>query len=64
MPAKPSICTAKAVRAFLLDGQLPGKGAICDVQKSWPFKEHAFEHLSPEDASLMRALEDLSRVGM
>jgi len=62
--AHPSICTAKAIRAFFLDGQTPKKNAICDVQKSWPFKEHDFSNLSIEDSSLLRALEDLSRAFM
>jgi len=57
----PSLCTAKAIRAYFLDGQLPGKGAVCDVQKSWPFQEHDFKDLPVDDAILLRALEDLSR---
>lgn len=61
---KPSLCTAKAIRDSFLDGQLSEEDAICDVQKSWPFKEHDFSNLPTEDASLLRALENLSRTFM
>lgn len=58
---KPSLCTAKAIRSYFRDGQLPRKDAVCHVQKSWPFKEHDFSKLASEDAGLLQALEGLSR---
>ncbi|BGP16924.1 hypothetical protein JCM10213v2_004932 [Rhodosporidiobolus nylandii] len=65
--AHPSLCTAKAMRAYLLDGELPANGTRCDGDASFLFP-HAGETsqslaaLSVEDRRLIEALHGLSSV--
>lgn len=59
---QPSLCTAKTIRAYLLDGVIPKGGTKCDVQQSWPFEPIDYQQIeSEEDRQLMEQLEDLAR---
>lgn len=58
--ASPSLCTAKAVRAYFVNGTLPEPGTVCEPEEL-PFvgKGAELKTLSREDAELLEALEAL-----
>ncbi|GAA5891675.1 hypothetical protein JCM6882_006163 [Rhodosporidiobolus microsporus] len=63
--AHPSICTAKRMRAYLLDGVLPAPDTVCEGDPNFIFprpgeKVAALETLSDEDRELQAALEELA----
>lgn len=58
--AQPSLCTAKHIRSYLLDGTLPPPGIVCEPDRS-PFKPHsaALQELE-EDAQLLESIRSLA----
>ncbi|GAA5971008.1 hypothetical protein JCM11641_004110 [Rhodosporidiobolus odoratus] len=66
--AHPSLCTAKAYRAYLLEGVLPAPDTRCDGDPAFLFPhvgetEEALQALSKEDQELSKALGELARRG-
>ncbi|PVH74867.1 proteinase [Cadophora sp. DSE1049] len=43
----PSLCTAKAVKAYFVDGVVPAQGAVCGVDVA-PFSGRTFDDLLPD----------------
>ncbi|KZS99013.1 hypothetical protein SISNIDRAFT_492314 [Sistotremastrum niveocremeum HHB9708] len=62
--AMPSICTAKTVRSYFLDGALPDSGTHCDVEDGFLFPEDNYgttmNTVPPGDKALAEALMRLS----
>lgn len=58
--SSPSLCTAKAVRAYFVNGTLPETGTVCEPEEL-PFvgKGDRLKSLSKEDAELLEALDAL-----
>lgn len=40
--AEPSLCTAKAIRAYLINGTLPAEGTVCKPEPGFVFPEKGF----------------------
>ncbi|KAI0630076.1 alpha/beta-hydrolase [Trametes polyzona] len=61
--AAPSLCTAKHVRAYMVNGTIPEPGTECEVDEL-PFvgSVNNVHALSAEDAELLEALKGLSSV--
>ncbi|KAI0749442.1 alpha/beta-hydrolase [Daedaleopsis nitida] len=59
--SSPSLCTAKHIRAYFVDGTLPEEGATCGVDEL-PFvgKTGDVRALSSEDEELLEAMRDLA----
>ncbi|KAI0744294.1 TAP-like protein-domain-containing protein [Daedaleopsis nitida] len=60
----PSLCTARHIRAYFVDGTLPEEGATCEVDEL-PFvgKRGAVRALTAEDEELLEAMRDLAGLG-
>ncbi|KAF8646016.1 hypothetical protein AX16_007441 [Volvariella volvacea WC 439] len=57
----PSLCTAKYIRNYMLNGTLPDSGTICPVDVSpWETKPKNLYSLTAEDQELMGVLHELS----
>jgi len=65
--AHPSLCTAKTLRAYFVDGTVPAQDPHCDADDGFLFPHpdeeslSAPEALSSEDTGLRRAMWDLAR---
>lgn len=66
--AHPSLCTAKKIRAYLLDGKLPEDGTVCDSDEGYlfphPDKKDALKLLGAEDKELRDAIRDMAEGGI
>lgn len=40
--AEPSLCTAKVIRAYLINGTLPEEGTVCKPEPGFVFPEKGF----------------------
>ncbi|KAJ8092881.1 hypothetical protein PM082_023514 [Marasmius tenuissimus] len=66
--AAPSVCTAKVIRDYFMNGTLPEQGTVCSMDGS-PFDDPASatnatlkrDLMSSEDAGLAEAVQDLAR---
>ncbi|KAJ8092879.1 hypothetical protein PM082_023512 [Marasmius tenuissimus] len=66
--AAPSVCTAKVVREYLVNGTLPEQGTVCSMDGS-PFDDPASatnailrrDLMSSEDVGLAKVVQDLAR---
>lgn len=60
--AQPSLCTAKHIRNYLLDGTLPPPGTVCEPDAP-PFKLETPPQ-DQADASLMESLRSMAHKGL
>ena len=60
--AQPSLCTAKTIRSYFVEGTVPAAETVCAVQQSWPFVPIDYERLDNADRKLMEHLETMSGV--
>ncbi|KZO96038.1 alpha/beta-hydrolase [Calocera viscosa TUFC12733] len=63
--AHPSLCTARTIASYFIDGKVPEYGTVCPSDDGFLFPESAkanerLQGLSEEDQKLMRALDTLS----
>jgi hypothetical protein len=57
-----SLCTAKILRDYFRDGQLPERGAKCEVQsRIFGQTSSPYSDLTIEDRELFEAMTELSR---
>lgn len=62
----PSLCTAKNVRAYFVNGTVPEEGTVCEVEEL-PFigaVNESMRTLSAGDAELLDALKGLASIGL
>ncbi|PWY90521.1 proteinase [Aspergillus sclerotioniger CBS 115572] len=62
--SSPSLCTAKAIRRYFHNGELPDPGTVCEVEEL-PFHIPVNEKqqvMTPDDTALMSALHSLGEV--
>ena len=62
----PSLCTAKHIREYFVNGTLPGEGTTCEVDEL-PFVgkvgDEVVRALTAEDEELLEAMRDLAGLG-
>lgn len=61
-PSEPSVCAAKAISAYLVNGTLPAEGTVCrsdDLSFPGGKAEVSSSHHSAEDAALLEAVHAL-----
>lgn len=59
IPATPSLCSAKYIRAYFQNGTLPDDGTVCEVDEVPLLARHS--ELSEDDRRLLDALKAFAR---
>ncbi|KAJ7319325.1 Alpha/Beta hydrolase protein [Mycena albidolilacea] len=63
--SQPSLCIAKAIREYMIDGTLPAEGTVCHPEKGTIFPPNdARLQYEERDELMLQALNDLSEAGL